>query len=270
MLLRRGRLTIVNLVKHTRLSPRAVKGGLAVLIQQGLVFHNRDLDGGTFYEANHDAAYGLARSGKIMEVVESRFGIFARDVVQNLFLLGHTRISDLATVYESGSEAHPKRKVNGHANTNGVNGHDNEKEHRTTGPLHTALSHLLRAGLVEVVVDSMLRSPTDLYSKLEKEIEQNFYQGGTKGIKQKEEMKLKVQARIESARTEGQNRWQMKGKKRMANGDHNGVNGSHKRRRLSNGSSEVINGDYLYEDDGTRLDVGLPGFSSHGKHANMI
>ncbi|KAH9218527.1 RNA polymerase III subunit RPC82-domain-containing protein [Leptodontidium sp. 2 PMI_412] len=255
MLLRRGRLTVMNMVKYTRLSPRAVKHGLAVLIQQGLVFHNRDSDGSTFYEANHDAAYGLARSGKIMEAVESRFGTFARDVMQNLFLLGHTRISDLAAVYESGSEAHTNGQVNGHATTNGVNGHD--KEHRTTGPLHTVLAHLLQAGMVEPVLESMLRSPTDLYSKIEREIEQAFFPEGTKGIKQKEEMRHKIQARLDSARTEGQNRWQMKGKKRMANGDHNGTNGSHKRRRLSSGSSDVVAGDHLYDDDGTRLEPNL-------------
>ncbi|KAL2066242.1 hypothetical protein VTL71DRAFT_2313 [Oculimacula yallundae] len=256
MLLRRGRLSVKNLVKHTRLSPRAIKGGLAVLIQQGLVFHNRDSEGDTFYEANHDAAYGLARSGKIMEVVESRFGTFARDVMQNLFLLGHTRISDLAAVYDSGPQLHPKHKTNGHATTNGtngVNGHD--KEHPTTGPLHTVLAHLLQSGMVEIVVESMLRSPTDLYSKIEREVEETFYQGGTKGLKQKEEMKLKIQARLDSARIEGQNLWQMKGKKRMANGDHNGTNGNHKRRRLSNGNCDTAKD--LYEDDGTRLDPTL-------------
>jgi len=255
MLLRRGRLTAINLSRHTRLSPRNIKHGLAVLIQQGLVFHNRDSEGGTFYEANHDAAYGLVRSGKIMEAVEARFGPFARDVMQNLFVMGHTRISELAAVYESGAGAHTNGKVNGHATTNGVNGHD--EEHSTIGPLHTALAHLLQAGMVEPVVENMLRSPTDLYNKVEKEVEQAFYQGGTKGLKQKEEMKLKIQARIDSARTEGHNRWQLKGKKRMANGDHNGTNGNHKRRRLSNGGSDIASGDVLYEDDGTRLDSNL-------------
>ncbi|KAK0114398.1 RNA polymerase III subunit C82 [Cadophora gregata] len=255
MLLRRGRLTAINLSRHTRLSPRNTKHGLAVLIQQGLVYHNRDSEGSTFYEANHDAAYGLVRSGKIMEAVEARFGAFARDVMQNLFVMGNTKISDLAAVYESVQGARTNEKINGHAAANGINGH--EEEHATTGPLHTALAHLLQAGMIEPVVENMLRSPTDLYSKIEKEVEQAFYQGGTKGLKQKEEMKLKIQARIDSARTEGQSRWQMKGKKRMANGDHNGTNGSHKRRRLSNGSSDVVNGDRLYEDDGTRLDTNL-------------
>ncbi|CZT52971.1 related to DNA-directed RNA polymerase III chain RPC82 [Rhynchosporium secalis] len=255
MLLRRGRLTVRDLLKHTRLIPRNIKCGLAVLIQQGLVFHNRDSEGTTFYEANHDAAYGLARTGKIMEAVESRFGTFARDVMQNLFMLGHTSISDLAAVFESGSQLQTKPKVNGHATTNGVNGHD--KEHRTTGPLHTMLAHMLQAGMVEVVVESMLRSPTDLYSKIEKEVEETFYQGGTKGLKQKEEMKLKIQARMNSARIEGQSLWQMKGKKRMASGDLNGINGNHKRRRLSNGNCDNAYGDHLYEDDGTRLDPNL-------------
>ncbi|KAK2624258.1 hypothetical protein QTJ16_006208 [Diplocarpon rosae] len=266
VLLRRGRLAIKHISNHTKISPRAVRHGLTVLIQQGLVFHNLDADGITFYEANHDAAYGLARSGKILQSVESRFGSFARDVMQNLFLMGHTKISDLAAVYESvpahisspaphSKTIHPngKSKTNGYAATNGVNGQSTE--HPSTGSLHTVLAHLLEAGIIEPVVDSMFRSPTDLYNKIEKEVTNTVFGGGTKGVKQKEELKVKIQQRLESIRTEGL-QWQPQGKKRFATGSHNGANGSHKRRRFSNGD-HVTNGDRSYEDDGTRIDLNL-------------
>lgn len=163
---------------------------------------------------------------------------------------------DLARDYESGPKhANGNGKRNGHATTNGMNGHGNE--YPSTGPLHTVLSRLLQAGIIEPLNASMLRSPTDLYNTVEKEVLTTFFGGSTKGGKQKDELKIKIQARLESARTEGPD-WQPKGKKRMANGDYTGVNGN-KRRRLSNGS-EVVNGDQLYEDDGTRLDVGLSSF----------
>ncbi|CAL3966946.1 unnamed protein product [Diplocarpon coronariae] len=266
VLLRRGRLASRHISNHTKISPRAVRHGLTVLIQQGLVFHNLDTDGITFYEANHDAAYGLARSGKILQSVESRFGSFARDVMQNLFLMGHTKISDLADVYESmpaqlsspalqPNTVHPnaKGKTNGHTGTNGVNGQ--AKEHSSTGSLHMVLAQLLEAGIIEPVVESMLRSPTDLYNKIEKEVTNAVFGGGTKGVRQKEELKVKIQQRLESIRTEG-SQWQPRGKKRVLNGSQNGVNGSNKRRRLSNGD-HAIDGEHLYEDDGTRIDLNL-------------
>lgn len=71
-----------------------------VLVQQGLVYHNLEGDT-TMYEANHDTAYGLARSGKIIEAVQSRYGNAAKDVVQTLLLLGHTKVLDLERHYNS-------------------------------------------------------------------------------------------------------------------------------------------------------------------------
>ncbi|KAJ5042036.1 uncharacterized protein L3040_004596 [Drepanopeziza brunnea f. sp. 'multigermtubi'] len=257
VLLRHGRLETKGIRLHTKLSQRAVLHGLTVLIQQGLVYHNRDDDQHTFYEANDDAAYGLARSGKILEIVESRYGPFGRDVMQKLFTMGYTKISDLANAYESTTvqEHHPNGngKMNGHATKNGVNGLS--EEHPSTGPLHTVLAHFLEAGIIEPVVESMLRSPTDLYNMAEKEITNQFFSGGTKGIKQKEELKQKIQSRIEAARSDGP-QWQPRGMKRKMNGDHNGTSGGLKRRRLSSGE-DATKGDLLYEDDGTRLDLNL-------------
>lgn len=207
-----------------------------------------------------------------MEVVESRYGEFARNVMQNLFLLGHTKVSDLAEAYESGTKTNTNAKTNGHTvanGTNGVNGVNGHGEaHSSTGPLHTILSHLLQAGIIEPVVESMLQSPTDLYNKIERELLAANFSGSTKGNKQKEELKAQIRSRLNAARTEGR-QWHGKAKKRPANGDHNELNGNNKRRRLSSDGGSV-NGDYLYEDDGTRLDVGLSSFSKQKEsHANI-
>jgi DNA-directed RNA polymerase III subunit RPC3 len=225
-----------------------------VLVQQGLVYYNTEADSkATYYEANHDAAYGLVRSGKIIEAVESRYGSAAKDVVQNLFLLGHTKVSDLEKVYDSKAKSH----VNGNGAANGSNEHGKV----SGGQLHAVLIRLLQARVIQPVTSAMFRSPTDTYEMVEREILKNSYGGSTKGVKQKEELKIKVRTKLQELRSEGQD-WHPKGKKRPLNGTQsNGVNGAHKRRRLSDGGTSV-NGNHQYEDDGQRLDVGILRLSS--------
>ncbi len=239
-----------------------MRHGLAVLVQQGLVYYNLDADTKTTnYEANHDAAYGLVRSGKIMDAVESSYGKDARDVVQNLFLFGHTKVSGLEGAYDSKSKKH----FDGHDemdNSNGANGHG-ETSAIPNGHLHAILTRLLEAGIIQPVVKSMFRSPTDTYNAIEREVLRDDYGGNTKGAKQKEDLKLKIQSRLRDLRSEGD--WDGKGKKRFLNGSYsNGLNGNNKRRRLSVGG-ESVNGDNHYEDDGFRLDVGFQSFVKQGE-----
>lgn len=187
-----------------------------------------------------------------MEIVESKFGNHARDVVQNLFLLGHTKVSDLVEAYESQQELHAKENGIGH--TNGINGHD-EAHNIAAGQLHMILAQLLQAGLIEPVIESMFRSPTDIYNKVEREILQERFGGSTKGFKQKDELKANIQARLHDLRSEGRE-WRLQGKKRSSHGDQvNGANGSSKKRRIPSDSG-AVNGDHSCEDDGMRLDVG--------------
>ncbi|KUJ08472.1 DNA directed RNA polymerase-like protein III subunit Rpc82 [Mollisia scopiformis] len=256
ILLRRGRLPIRLLSMHTLLTPRQLRHGLAVLIQQGLVYHNLEVDTGTtFYEANDDAAYGLARAGKIMDVAENRFGPAARDVVHKLFLLGHCSVSDLVTAYESKNKDHANGNAEGSSTiTNDVNG-QSVSPVDSIGQLHSVLIQLLDSGFVEPVVRSMFHSPEDTHSMIERQILQESFGGSTKGAKQKDELKLKIKNRMNAIRAERE--WKGNAKKRPLNGEHiNGINGTNKRRRLSNGSS-TVSGDPLIEDDGSRLDPTL-------------
>lgn len=257
ILLRRGRLSIRLLSKHTLLTPRQLRHGLAVLLQQGLAYHHTDIDTGTtFYEANDAAAYGLARAGKIIDMAETRFGPAARDIVQKLFLLGHTAVADLEAAYESKHENHVNGNSEGPATaTDNVNG---QSAVGSVGQLHSVLIKLLETGFVEPVVRSMFLSPTDTYNMVEKEILRESFGGSTKGVKQKEELKLKIKYRLQAIRTERE--WKGRGKKRPLNGEHtNGANGTNKRRRLSIGGS-TVSSDHLFEDDGTRLDVGYSSY----------
>ncbi|RDW71403.1 hypothetical protein BP6252_07966 [Coleophoma cylindrospora] len=256
ILLRRGRLPITLLAQHTRLSPRQLRHGLVVLLQQNLLFYHTDTDSGvTHYEANHDAAYALIRSGKILNIVEERFGEQSRDVVQNLLLLGHTKVADLTAAYEA-QKPTSNGHSNGHSATNGVsytngdhvNGVHDSQVH-STGQLHAILHQLLEAGFIEPVNQIMFTSPTDLYNKVEKEL---LPAGGTKGIKQKEELRLAIEGRMQALRDQRPD-WRPKGNnKRPHNGD--GPNGTIKRRRLSNGA---VNGNSQYLDESIRLDSEL-------------
>ncbi|KAH8657009.1 RNA polymerase III subunit RPC82-domain-containing protein [Tricladium varicosporioides] len=268
ILLRRGRLPIKELSRHTRLTHRQLRHGLAVLVQQNLVYHYTEDTGLTHYEANHDAAYALVRSGKIMAAVESRYGTLAKDIVYNLLLLGHTKVVDLEKAFEpkqvemskengkenSKDNTLPNRTTSGVTDgaTNGANGHT-EADIIPVGEIHGSLEQLLIAGVVEPVVESMFRSPLDRYSKLEKDILRGSYGEKQKGTKQKEEFAARIKEGLREMRSEGQD-WQSKFKKRPLGEHANGTNGSSKRRRLSHG---VTNGDHVYEDEGKRLDPDL-------------
>lgn len=191
-------------------------------------------------------------------MAETRFGPAARDVVQKLFLLGNTSVSNLEAAYESKHEQH----VNGNAEgssviPNGVNGH-NVSSVTSIGHLHALLNRLLEVGFVEPVIQNMFLSPADTYNKVERDILQESFGGSTKGAKQKDDLKLKVRNRLQAIRSDRE--WKGGSVKRPLNGGYiNGVNGTNKRRRLSNGSS-TVSSDHLYEDDGTRLEVGFSSF----------
>ncbi|RKF65850.1 DNA-directed RNA polymerase III subunit rpc3 [Erysiphe neolycopersici] len=258
---RRGRLPIPLIAKYTYLGQRQVRHGLVVLVQQNLVFHNLDEETGlTYYEANHIAAYALIRSGKFLEAVESRYGAVARDVVQNLLLLGHTKISQLEGAYEMRNKQQIL-KNHDHTSTteNGeIKGQRNYKEEyiSTPGQFHSTILKLLQVGVLEEVSEHMFRSPSDTYNRIEKEILRLYFGGSTKGNKQKEELKHKVRARLQSLRCDTQ-KWQIGVKRKPTNGEFtNGVNCMNKRRKLANGDTNH-NNENNYEDDGTRLDPEL-------------
>lgn len=222
-----------------------MQNGLAVLVQQGLVYHNLEADTKTtFYEANDDAAYGLVRSGKILEAVESRLGVTAKDVVQNVLLLGHTKVSDFEKVYESKANGH----INGNGRANGVS-ENGQTPTISVGQLHSVLGRLLEARVIQPVVKTMFRSPQDTFDMVERELLKNNYGGATKG-KQRDELNNQIRHQMNTIRSEGQD-WRPKGNKRPLHGANS--NGANKRRRLSISGTSVNS--YEEEDDGTRLNV---------------
>jgi DNA-directed RNA polymerase III subunit RPC3 len=185
--------------------------------------------------------------------VESRYGALARDVAQNLFLLGHTKVGDLTDAYQRSRES----VQNGDSNAVIESG----AQPCSPAQLDSILYKLLEAGLVEPVTDIMFRSPDDTYNEVEKAILDTEFAGGTKGTKQKETLKGLIRDKLDFLRVESRN-WKPKGNKRKLDGAPlNGTNGSAKRRKLSNGSL-AINGNHAHEHEGLRLEVGSTSFRS--------
>lgn len=254
-LLRRGRLHIYQLSAHTNLTKRQIQHGLAVLIQQNLLYHHLDeSDDRTYYEANHNAAYALVRSGKIVELVEGRFGVLAKDVMQDLLYLGHSKVSDLEAAFQTRNNAHTAGGSKRHNGTNHVNGVNGKFHLYSVGQLHSALAKLLESGFVQPVIEQMFRSPTDTQNLVEKDMLRDKFGGQTKGTRQKEELKVQVRQKLKSWRDEGRD-W--KPVACQQSGERvNGVNGEGKKRRLSRGEAPV-NGNHAFRDEGLRLDVGF-------------
>ncbi len=188
-----------------------------------------------------------------MDIVEGRFGAAARDVVENLLLLGHTKVADLTEAYQS------KQKTNisgnGHSAMNGAND-QSQYSVTSTGQLHSILTQLLQVGYLEPVVEHMFHSQTDTYNKIEQEL--MMKSPNSKSAKEKAEQKEVIRNRLQELRAE--RTWKpANDKKRPFNVElANGANGSNKRRRLSNGNGALY-GDRYPEDDGTRIEVGLSG-----------
>lgn len=183
--------------------------------------------------------------------------------MQNLLLLGHTKIGDLADAYvgSGASKSQTQKLANGNGElTNGHTEHDVDKL-SSAGQLYFILCRLLQSGLVEPVTESMFRSPADAYSRAEQEIVQMYFSGGTKGLKQKEDLKSKIKDRLRVARDEGKD-WMenSKGVKRAISGT---TSAPEKRRKLANG------GAHTEEDEGVTLDVGSTSHLSNTvPHAN--
>ena len=233
-LLTKGRSTISQLTQHTSLTPRHLRNGLGVLIQQNLLYHYTNPETKlTSYDANPDACYNLVRYGKILEIIETQYGASERDLVQTLMMLGHARIADLTHAFRSRGP-----KVNGH-----ING-DSESPNRmieSGHQLNTVLTRLIQAEILETVRSDSFRNPNDVYREIEEEV--------TKPAPGERATKIKADTQrmlIERLRT-----FRDQGKMLKRSLDQSG-NFSSKRRKLVNGNSQ--NG-HTHEYEAPQLNV---------------
>ncbi|KAI0484620.1 RNA polymerase III subunit RPC82 [Xylariaceae sp. FL0804] len=216
-LLSKGRSTAAQLASHTGLTLKQVRHGIVVLIQQDLLFFQTDNDQAiTLYEANPDAAYNLVRVGRILDIIDTKYGSTAKQLVHEVLVLGRVEIGSLIRYHnrehrpngeavngETRSEPdHVNGDVNGHSNH--INGNrasydshvSAEEKADQTEQVYDILADLIAAGFVEVVDESMLHSPQDRKSAVEQEVTRKEYPNGVRGAKQTEEFDAYVKNRL--------------------------------------------------------------------------
>ncbi|KAK1986006.1 RNA polymerase III subunit RPC82 [Colletotrichum cereale] len=246
VLFSKGRSTIAQLVQTTALTPRQLRHGLAVLVQQNLVYHQADSKNTiATYEANPNGCYSLIRAGKIIEMVGIEYGGAEQEVVQTIMQLGHARVSDLLQAFESRDGL----GINGdHASNGHVNGHGSKP--RTNGntlahsshELHAILSRLIAAEIVDQVGPKTFRNPEDVYREIEEEVTKTA-PGERTTARNKELMQQEVAKRLREARDESKKLKRQVGRGGML---------PTKRRKLANGNGQRQYSDW--DDDVPELD----------------
>ena len=242
------------------MNQRQVRHGLAVLVQQNVLFHLTDPDTSVvYYDVNPDALYNLVRSGKILEMVRDKYGDLSKKLVQDVLVLGHIKIPDLVEAYGDNSDGE-KNSTNGvtdikqensddefapdeREHVNGVNGigvngsanSNDEAQSQSSQQTYLVLARLLAAGILEPVTSMMFQSPTDLKTAVEQEVIKSEFPTGIRGIKQKKELDAAVAQKVKDFQ---QGRTNLK-RRLEAEFDHEA---SVKRRKLLSGKS-AVNGD---------------------------
>ncbi|KAI1452888.1 RNA polymerase III subunit RPC82-domain-containing protein [Annulohypoxylon moriforme] len=245
-LLARGRSTVAQLAQHTSVNQRQVRHGVAVLIQLNLIYHLTDQDTGiTHYEANHHAAYNLVRTGKILEMVRTKYGHHAHYFVHEVLIQGHAKITDLVETFKNkhnsrngttnGTLQNGHNHVNGNSNgnSNGVsNGSDEIKSEDDAQDLddlvHDTLARLIATGILEPVTPTMYHSPQDLRNSVEQAYLADF-PTGIRGSKQTAEFEKSVRERLKEIQKKNTYL-----KRRLE--DEITLGSTTKRRKLANGS----------------------------------
>ncbi|KAI0485809.1 RNA polymerase III subunit RPC82 [Xylaria cf. heliscus] len=225
-LLARGRSSVRDLALYTSLNPKQVRHGLALVIQHNLVFYQTDHESAnTTYEANPRAAYHLVRVGKILDIIDRKYGIMAKNVVNDLLILGHVEVAELVR-YHKLKHNRKKAAINGEQNHE----HEHEQEHElengnhddpfdddshymngngvAQGPekdakpiqadeVYDTVAQLIAAGVVETVSTTMFQSPQDLKTSVEHECMKEF-PNGIRGAKVTTEFDTMVKSQIKA------------------------------------------------------------------------
>ncbi|KAL1306493.1 hypothetical protein AAFC00_005188 [Neodothiora populina] len=243
-----GRLDLPTLVRNSELSPKHVRSGLVVLVQAHLVYHcATDADDQAFYDVNWDGAYNIMRAGRIVSIIEDRFGEGAGQAVSNLLQFGHARVGDLEDAYKfdsktSGAVDSAAEHINGEDMPNGFHRPQNRKI-TTRAQLHSVLHQLLKSGFIARVDRRTFLAPADASNEAAAIVKrEQFPDGKVTGPK--------ASAAFAQAMTSLKRKWRDEadnttaGVKRSAATNGNGP--AAKRRRTNGG---MANGVGNYEED---------------------
>ncbi|KAI9251907.1 RNA polymerase III subunit RPC82 helix-turn-helix domain-containing protein [Phascolomyces articulosus] len=97
-LLLKGRLSLHDIVRFTKLTQRQVRESLVTLIHHGIVYFTEPLEGQrepTYYQVEPVPVMMRLRIGSIMRVSEEQFGKEASTICKLLYVNGRLRLQDL-------------------------------------------------------------------------------------------------------------------------------------------------------------------------------
>lgn len=77
---------------------RSVRNGLIVLLQANLIHHIPGENGAVLYEADLEHAYNLIRVGRIVSLIERKYGVRAARIILHLLHHGDTEAGELRNV----------------------------------------------------------------------------------------------------------------------------------------------------------------------------
>ncbi|KAK8107618.1 DNA-directed RNA polymerase III subunit RPC3 [Apiospora kogelbergensis] len=209
ILMASGRSTVQQLGRISSLGLRQVRHGLAVLVQQNLVYHYTDSDTSrTIYEANHYFAYNIVRNGKILDCVHRNYGEDAKRIVHLVMASGHMRVGSIVDAY---LKNHGKLAKNVNGLSDQPNSHEDDDSFADTAPEEPQVSgyqvlddiaHLIAIGILEPLSPKMLQSPEDIKSEVDKDL-MKAYPSGLRG-KQKGEHETRVANTVRDIRNKSQ------------------------------------------------------------------
>jgi DNA-directed RNA polymerase III subunit RPC3 len=185
-------------VQKCHLPLRQIQHGLAVLVQAGLLYHHTTSEGRTFYEANPRNAYHLVRSGRIIDIVQKRYGKAAAAITSQLLVLGHASIGHLKKSHRASNESAGRQdgELDGIAADNSPVSRD-PVDGGIDSDIETGLEILCRHGLVCRLRQAHFRTEADTRQTAEEKVFSRPIVSTAKGTKAKEEMAAKIETEIE-------------------------------------------------------------------------
>jgi DNA-directed RNA polymerase III subunit RPC3 len=249
-----------------------------VLVQQHLALHyTAEDEETTYYEANWHHAYSLIRAGKIVQVLEDKYGEEIGTLASNLLVLGHTKINDLADAYglrtkKKTNAALEEEHVNGNTPDTGLingesSGEGRSKHIQNLPQLHSKLRRLLSSGYIIPVQMRDFYPSGDNINEASLELMRNKYPDGARGPKKQAAFRDDLYALMRERRDEnGQGRKTFTTLKRGLNSHRphekstkrRKLNGNHAKPAFMNGiASDSDSDDFDTESIGLTLDVSL-------------
>ena len=187
-----------QLAQKCHLPLRQIQHGLAVLVQAGLIYHITTGEGRTFYDANPRNAYRLVRSGRVIGLVQNRYGKAAAAITRRLLVLGHATIGDLkqSTRLRNGSASRQNYSFDTMP-TDSSSILVSAAEGGDGGDVNSALEVLCRHGLVCRLRQAHFRTKTDTWQAAEEKVLSRPLLSAAKGTKAKEEIAAKIETEVE-------------------------------------------------------------------------